>query len=107
MRELQTWILAHPEDDLSVEALAAQVAMSLRNFARLFVQETGMTPAMCVEHERLQAARCTLEQTALPIETIAERCGFGDPERMRRSFQRMLRVSPQNYRARFRSSLLN
>jgi transcriptional regulator GlxA family with amidase domain len=54
------------------------------NFARLFVQETGMTPAKFVEQARLEAARCTLEQTALPVEAIDERCGFGDPKRMRR-----------------------
>ncbi len=77
MRGLQTWILAHPHADLSIEALSERVAMSPRNFARLFVQETGMTPAKFVEQARLEAARCTLEQTALPIEAIAERCGFG------------------------------
>jgi transcriptional regulator GlxA family with amidase domain len=106
MRGLQTWILAHPYADLSNEALAERVAMSPRNFARLFVQETGMTPAKFVEHSRLEAARCTLEQTALPIEAIALRCGFGDPERMRRSFQRSLSVSPHDYRARFKSTVL-
>ena len=106
MRGLQAWILAHPHADLSIEALAERVAMSPRNFARLFVQETGMTPAKFVEQARLEAARCTLEQTALPVEAIAERCGFGDPERMRRSFRRMLRVSPHDYRARFKSTVL-
>jgi transcriptional regulator GlxA family with amidase domain len=40
-----------------------------------------MTPAKFVEQARLEAARCTLEQTALPVEAIAERCGFGDLER--------------------------
>ena len=107
LRGLQTWILAHPHADLSIEALAERVAMSPRNFARLFVTETGMTPAKFVEGARLEAARCTLEQTALPIEAIAERCGFGDPERMRRSFRRMLQVSPQDYRARFKSTVLH
>jgi len=107
MRGLQAWMLAHPHADLSIEALAERVAMSPRNFARLFLKETGMTPARFVEHARLQAARCVLEQTALPVEAIALRCGFGDPERMRRSFRRVLRVGPQDYRARFRSSLSN
>ena len=107
MRGLQTWILGHPDADLSIEALSERVAMSPRNFARLFMQETGMTPAKFVEGARLEAARCTLEQTALPVEAIAERCGFGDPERMRRSFRRMLRVSPQDYRARFKSTVLH
>ncbi len=107
MRELQAWILAHPDADLSIEALSERTAMSPRNFARLFVTETGMTPAKFVEQARLEAARCKLEQTALPVEAIAERCGFGDPERMRRSFRRMLRVSPQDYRARFKSTVLH
>jgi AraC-like DNA-binding protein len=52
-----------------------------------------MTPAKFVEGARLEAARCALEQTALPVEAIVERCGFGDPRRMRRSFRRLLRVS--------------
>lgn len=107
MRGLQAWVLAHPDADLSIEALSERMAMSPRNFARLFVTEAGMTPAKFVEGARLEAARCTLEQTALPVEAIAERCGFGDPERMRRSFRRMLRVTPQDYRARFKSTVLH
>ncbi|MGI8568002.1 MAG: helix-turn-helix domain-containing protein [Methylocella sp.] len=51
--------------------------------------------------------RCKLEQTVVPVETIAEECGFGDAERMRRTFQRLFDVSPHDYRARFRSTLLN
>ena len=53
------------------------------------------------------AARCKLEQSALPVETIAEQCGFGNTERMRRTFQRLFNISPHDYRARFRSTLLN
>ncbi|MCL2385163.1 MAG: helix-turn-helix domain-containing protein [Alphaproteobacteria bacterium] len=63
--------------------------MSPRNFARLFLSETGRTPAKFVEHARVEAARCQLEQTDSPIKTIAEACGFGTAERMRRSFQRL------------------
>lgn len=43
--ELQAWILGNPADDLSVPALANRMAMSPRNFARLFRSETGATPA--------------------------------------------------------------
>ena len=39
-------------------------------------------------------------------QTIAEQCGFGNAERMRRTFQRLFDISPQDYRARFRSTLL-
>ena len=103
--ELQAWMLAHPEADLSVPALADRMAMSPRNFSRLFHSETGLTPAQFAERSRADAARYKLEQTFSPVETIAEECGFGNPERMRRTFQRLFDTSPADYRARFRSLL--
>jgi transcriptional regulator GlxA family with amidase domain len=107
IEELQTWILGHPGEDLSVQALADRMAMSERNFTRLFRNETGDSPAQFAERARADAARLKLEQTVLPVETIAEECGFGNSERMRRTFQRLFDVSPHDYRARFRSTLLN
>jgi transcriptional regulator GlxA family with amidase domain len=105
--ELQAWILGRLAEDLSVSALADRMAMSPRNFARLFRSETGEPPAQFAERARADAARCKLEQTVLPVETIAKKCGFGNAERMRRAFQRIFSVSPHDYRARFRSTLLN
>lgn len=105
--ELQAWILGHPAEDHSVSALADRMAMSPRNFARLFHSETGDTPAQFAERARTDAARCKLEQTVVPVEIIAEECGFGNAERMRRTFQRLFEVSPHDYRAQFRSTLLN
>jgi transcriptional regulator GlxA family with amidase domain len=104
---LQAWILGHPGDDLSVSALADRMAMSPRNFARLFHSETGGTPAQFAERARADAARCKLEQTVLPVETIAQESGFGNTERMRRTFKRLFDVSPHDYPARFRSTPLN
>jgi transcriptional regulator GlxA family with amidase domain len=107
IEELQAWILGHPAADLSVSVLADRMAMSPRNFSRLFRSETGETPAQFAERARADAARCKLEQTVVPVETIAEECGFGNAERMRRTFQRLFEVSPHDYRARFRSTQLN
>jgi transcriptional regulator GlxA family with amidase domain len=101
LRSLQAWIMTHLVEDLRVEALAERVAMSPRNFARLFLTETGMTPAKFVEMARIDAARHYLGSTELPIETVADKAGFKDPERMRRAFIRQIGVNPQNYRDRF------
>jgi transcriptional regulator GlxA family with amidase domain len=105
-RDLQAWMLAHPAADLSVPSLAARMGMSERNFSRLFHAETGETPAQFVERLRAEAARCKLEQTHLSVEVVATECGFGNAERMRRTFQRLFDVSPADYRGRFRSTLL-
>ena len=61
--ELQAWMQAHPKADLSVPALAERMAMSPRNFSRLFHSETGLTSAQFAEQVRADAARCKLEQT--------------------------------------------
>lgn len=83
---------------LSVEELAEAACLSPRQFSRVFRRETGMTPAKAVESLRLEAARLMLEQGRLPVETIARADGFGDRERLRRSFLRTYGQTPQSVR---------
>lgn len=101
-RELQAWIVSHPEEDLGVERLAERMAMSPRNFSRVFCQEIGLTPAKFVERVRLEAARNMMLRSDHPMESIASQCGFNNSEQMRRSFQRFLNVTPQEYRSNFK-----
>lgn len=101
LRALQVWIMENPAEDLRNEVLAERVAMSPRNFARVFQSETGMTPAKFVEKARIDAARHLLGAREHRIEKVAVVAGFGDPERMRRAFVRNLGISPQDYRERF------
>ena len=81
-----------------VEALAERACMSPRHFARCFRAETGTTPAHAVERLRVEAARAALEDGLPSVERIARDCGFGNPERMRRSFQRLLGRPPASFR---------
>ncbi len=101
LRALPEWILANLRDDLSVERLAARVAMSPRHFARVFRRELGVTPAKFVERARLEAARRALEDGAAGLAEVAGRCGFASAEQMRRTFTRHLRVVPVAYRRHF------
>ena len=83
--------------------MATRAHMSPRHFARAFRAETGMTPARYVERVRLEAARRRLEETGEPIGVVAEACGFGTAETMRRAFLRALAVGPAEYRRRFQA----
>ncbi|NSX14734.1 helix-turn-helix domain-containing protein [Cupriavidus taiwanensis] len=97
---LHLWIVENlSRETLSVEQLAEQAGMSPRNFARVYKQQTGRTPAKGVEHFRLEAARRLLQDPQRPVDQIARQCGFGSEERMRLTFQRHLGVSPSAYRA--------
>lgn len=101
LEEIIAWIHDHPEADLSIESLAALAHMSVRNFARRFREETGVTPAKYVERIRLAAARSRLENSVASIESVAASAGFINTERMRRTFMRHLKISPKDYRRRF------
>ena len=102
LTELLAWIGEHPGADLSVPALARRAAMSARNFARVFTRAVGMTPAQFVERARVEVARRRLEESSVGVEEIATASGFHSAEIMRRAFLRTVRVSPADYRHRFR-----
>lgn len=106
IRELQSWLPDNLTGDLSVESLAERVAMSPRNFTRVFTRETGVTPAKYVEEVRLSAARQRLEQTTQSIAQIASATGFGGGLNLRRVFERNLQLTPTEYRERFCSRML-
>ncbi|KAA6465120.1 helix-turn-helix domain-containing protein [Acidobacteria bacterium AB60] len=98
LRNLQLWMLEHLHLPLTVEDLAGQAHMSLRNFARTFVAALGVTPARFLETLRLEAARRRLEETTQGLDQIASECGFGSSETMRRAFLRNLGAPPGAYR---------
>jgi len=99
---LHEWINKHLGDDLPLPVLAHQASMSERSFSRHYAEATGLTPARAIERLRVEAARRLLSESGLPVKRISQRCGFGSEETMRRSFLRLLAVTPQDYRTRFR-----
>jgi transcriptional regulator GlxA family with amidase domain len=102
LRELQTWVLENLDKPLSVQALAQHVAMSPRNFARVFGRQMRVTPGKFVERLRVEAARRRLEETRHSLKKIAAQCGLGSVSSMRRIFQRLVGTPPGQYRQHFR-----
>lgn len=102
LRNLQGWMADNLDHDLSVTALAERVAMSPRNFARVFARQVGETPARYVERLRVEAVRRLLEGSDRRLEGIARATGFGNADIMRQAFLRHLHTTPERYRAAFR-----
>ena len=105
LESLAQWLLDNIDQTLSVTDMAKHVAMSPRNFARVFQRETGSTPAKFVESLRVERAQQLLEISDLRLEQVADKCGFGSAERMRRSFAKTLNVLPVDYKRRFGSQV--
>ena len=84
----------------SVADLAERARIGQRHFVRAFTAETGVPPSKAVERLRVEAGRAALQEGARSLQEIAEGCGFGDVERMRRSFVRQLGLPPSQVRRR-------
>lgn len=102
LASLLAWMAENLHRPLPVEALAAQACLSPRQFARVFREETGMTPARLLEQLRVEAARQRLEAGRAGLAAITAACGFRTEETMRRAFLRQVGASPGDYRDRFR-----
>lgn len=102
--ELWGHIRTHLRERLSVADLARVSCMSARNFSRVFTDEVGVAPAKAVERLRVDTARAALESGTPSIQQVAEICGFGNTERMRRSFLRVLGAPPSALKRQGRHS---
>jgi len=104
VRELQVWIAENLRKKLSVQALAGRVAMSVRNFERVFTRESGRTPSKYILQARVEAAQRQLERTDRGLKQVAVACGFGSADSMRRAFLRSVGTTPHKYRRQLHGS---
>ncbi|WP_411084584.1 GlxA family transcriptional regulator [Streptomyces sp. cmx-18-6] len=95
------WALTRLDTDLSVDRLAARAGLSPRTFARRFARQLGTSPGHWLLQQRIDAARSLLEQTDLPVETIAARVGLSSAVNLRRRFHTALGTTPGAYRRLF------
>jgi len=97
------YVSDHISDALTIEDIADAVGVSRRTFSRAFAKHAHVTPSVFVEQVRIDFARKLLEETDVPMKTVAFRCGFHTPTQMRMIFSRQLGTTPKLYRERFRA----
>lgn len=104
LSQLLEWVQLRLHTPLTVELLADQAHMSRRTLNRRFAETTGTSPLDWVTNLRVRQAKDLLETTALSMEEIADRCGFGSAPTLRHHFRSRVKLSPSTYRARFQRS---
>lgn len=102
LRELQVWMLENLREDLTVENLAARLGMSPRHFTRVCLRETNMNPGQFVDRLRVEAAQQLIDSSNMGLKEIADACGFSTADAMRRTFSRVMGITPGEYMDRFR-----
>jgi transcriptional regulator GlxA family with amidase domain len=97
----EKWIKTNLRKSISVEDLAAHVAVSPRTLTRRFNERTGDSPQVFVQKVRLEMAKALLENTTMRMDEILDRIGYIDDSAFRRLFKKYTSLSPRDYRRRF------
>lgn len=98
-KRVLSYIRAHLDQTITVDALAREAALSPSHFARVFKETVGNTPAQYVMAYRIEQAIKMFDDPALPLGEVALACGFADQAHFSRSFKAVTGQTPRAYRA--------
>lgn len=96
----------HLEKPMSIGKLAEKAGISLRQVERLMRDSFNETPSSYYRKVRLQAARNMLFYSDLPVQEIAQICGFSSPSVFSRAFGGHFKVSPSEFRRQYQADRL-
>lgn len=100
---LLEWLAGRLDQPVSVAEMAARSQVSPRTLTRRFTEQLGISPGRWLLDRRIAATRALLEETDLPVETIARKVGLSSAVNLRRRFHEALRTTPAAYRRAFRA----
>jgi transcriptional regulator GlxA family with amidase domain len=98
---IQHWMQANHSGDCSVASLATRAGLRARTFLRRFSGATGLTPSEYHQRLRIARGRELLEFTRDSVEKVALAAGYEDAGGFRRTFKRVIGLSPAEYRRKF------
>lgn len=98
LRRALAYIHDNLGENLSLDAMASEAAMSRFHFVRAFTRSQGKTPLQYVIHQRMELAKMLLRTTRLPVAAVAISVGYEDASRFGQHFRRHTGTSPGVYR---------
>jgi transcriptional regulator GlxA family with amidase domain len=101
IHKIQTHLHAKYHTRLTVASLANKSHLSERTFARHFIQATGFKANEYLQRLRIQKACELLESTKKTFEVIAYDVGYEDVSACRKSFVKIIGLTPKEFRRRF------
>jgi AraC-like DNA-binding protein len=85
-------------EPLRLTSVARKAGFSVPAFSRIFKQATGTSFLVYLRNIRVEHAKMLLRTTTLSAEQIAQACGFQSQHHLIRSFKKVSKSTPGNYR---------
>jgi len=99
LRRAVQYIDDNLKSELTLAAIANNVALSPGHFAHAFRQATGVAPHRYVLERRVDHAKALLRQSDMPITEIADRVGCSSHSHFSVLFHRITGLTPRQFRA--------
>lgn len=99
--EAQTILEKNYRNQVSIDALASDLGISIRHFIRRFKKATGDSPLLYLQRIRIEDAKNKLETTVHSIDEITRMVGYEDVNSFRKLFKKHTALSPKEYRIKF------
>jgi AraC family transcriptional regulator len=97
-RRLADYIDASLDRQLTLGMLADIACLSEYHLARMFRLSFGMPPYAWIAARRLDRARQILKATSMPLQQVADACGYADLSHFSHRFHAGVGVSPTRFR---------
>jgi AraC family transcriptional regulator of adaptative response / DNA-3-methyladenine glycosylase II len=98
LRLIEEGALDGDAEGSSVDTLAERLGIGSRHLRRLFLQHLGATPIAVAQAQRLLAAKKLIDETTLPLTTIAIAARYGSIRRFNAAFRSTYGRSPRDLR---------
>ena len=102
MQEIMQYIMAHLDQDMSLNELADSMYVSPSTLSRIFKKNTGMYFADYVLQLRVQSSLGLLSYSDKTITQIALTCGFSNSATFNRAFKKIMDITPSDYRTEYK-----
>lgn len=99
--QLQRWLLENLSRPLTLADMATRVALSERQFRRVFRQRFGVPPMHYLRQLRLDKARSLLLCDGYNLQRICDEVGIADPRSLIRLFNQAFGCTPGDYKQHF------
>ena len=97
-RRLAEYIDANLAQPITLGMLAQLACLSEFHLARMFRVSFGMPPSAWIARRRVELACTLLKTTALPLQQIADLCGYADLSHLGHRFRAAMGSAPSRYR---------
>lgn len=97
-RRIDDWIEANLDRSFSLEELAAETDVSLRQLHRAFVVTAGVSPYRYILGRRVERAKGLIRAGRLSLSEVAAATGFCDQAHMANTFKKLVGIAPLQFR---------